>query len=451
MGKTNFNSRMRKRIMIVTGIILIGNFLSAQEGWTLQDCLDYAVEHNLTVKRQEVTSEQYRYDLTEQKLRMLPNLSFESAASINYGRSVSPEDNIITFDPNLSNSYTLSSGVTIFNGFAQYNRVSATKLLNLMGQELVERQKNLLSLDIVNAYYSLLMARGLAETAQAQLEVTMKQLRRTELMVETGKEPKTTWYELQSQASSDNLLLTQAKNNALIALQDLVTLLQLEPGTDFNIANGDTIMIEVEREFEPDSLYNAAKEVLPMIHALELKTRSMEKQLSSYKGLLTPALSIYGGFRTQYFNALNSDVEPPSFNTQLKDNSNPYFGIHIGIPIFNRWSNMRNVKRAMLNLEDSNLELEQEYNNLYQEVTKACLELTASQDEYLAARDNLEFSRIAYDAVEKKFTTGIANATEFAEARRQFFSAEVTLLRAQLQYNVRMITIRFYQTGEWKG
>jgi len=442
---------MRKRIIIAAGIILIGACLTAQEGWTLQDCLDYAIEHNLSIKRQEVTGEQYRYDLKEQKLRMLPNLSFETSASINYGRSVSPEDNIITFDPNLSNGYSFSSGVTIFNGFAQYNRISASKFLDMMGQELVERQKNLLSLDIVNAYYRLLMARGLAEAAAAQLEVTQKQLRRTELLVETGKEAKTTWFELQSQASSDNLLLTQAKNDALIALQDLRTLLQLEPGTEFEVSGENTVIIDIERDYTPDSVYDQAKRVLPMIQVLELKTSAMEKQLASYKGLLTPALSIYGGWRTQYFNALNSEVEPPNFNTQLKENSNPYFGVHIGIPIFNRWSNMRNVKRAMLNLEDSNLELEQEYNNLYQEVTKACLELTASQDEYLAARDNLEFSRIAYDAVEKKFTTGLANATEFAEARRQFFSAEVNLLRAQLQYNIRMITIQFYQTGSWSG
>lgn len=443
---------MRKRITLLAGaIITISVAISAQEGWTLQDCLDYAMENNLALKRQEIAKEQYRYDLKEQRLRMLPSVSFETSASINYGRSVSPEDNIITFDPNLSNGYSFSSGLTIFNGFAQYNRVSATKFLLLMGQEQVEMQKNLLSLDIVNAFYQLIMARGMAKSASQQLEVTMKQLNRTAMLVETGKEAKTTWYELQSQASSNNLLLTQANNNAAIALQNLKTLLQIEPGSAFEISEEAEIIVEQEENVTPDSIYMVAKEMLPMIKVLEYKTRSMEKQLASSKGLLTPAISVGGGWSTQYFNALNSNTEPPPFNTQLRDNSNPYFGVRIGIPIFNRWANMRNVKRSKLNLQDANLELEQEYNSLYQQVTQACLELSASQDEYIAAKDNLEFSRIAFDAVEKKFIAGLANATEFSEARRQLFSAEVNLFRAQLQYNMKMITIQFYQTGRWIG
>ena len=443
---------MRKSLTLLV-VVVSGLALRAQESpglWTLQDCIDYAIENNIALKRQEVLRDQYRYDLKEQKAGILPSLNFETNAYLNYGRSVSPEDNIITFEPNFNNSYGISSGVTLFNGFAKSNRISAARFLYKMGQEEVETQKNLLSLDIVNAYYQLLMARGLEESAVEQVEVTGKQLARIKLLVETGKESKTTFYELQSQLSSDRLLLTQAHNNSMLALESLRNLLQIEPGVAFDVASESDLPVVITEEMvDADSVYHIAKTLLPGIRALEYKTMAREKELAVYRGLKTPAVNFFAGWRTAYFNALSEGVDPVPFSEQVRNNNNPYFGINLSIPIFNRWANQRNVKRAKLNLEDSNLEMEQEYNDLYRQVTTACLELSASRDEYLAAKDNLEFNTVSYDAVEKKLTVGLANATEYAEARRQYFSAEINMLRTQLQYNLKMITLRFYQTGDW--
>lgn len=440
---------MRKRISILIGTLIIGATLSAQEGWSLQQCIDYAMEHNLALKRQEIVRDQAKYDLTEQRMRQLPNLNFSTNASLNYGRSVDPRTNTYTFDPNFSNSYSLSSGMTIFRGFAQTNMVAATKLMYLMGIEMVELQKNQLSLDIVNAYYQLLMTRGLAESARQQMLVTEKQLKRSELMVQTGKESRTTYYELQGQLSSNKLLLTQAENDAVSALQNLKALLQLGPDSEFDIQSNDEIIMAEADNMSPDSLYYIAKGVLPGIKALEYKTKAMEKGFTASKGYLVPAFSLSAGLSSAYIDALQEGINPTPFSEQLSNNNNYYFGVSFSLPIFNRWATQRSVKRAKLNLADSKLELEQEYNTLYQEVTRATLDLMASQDEYLAARDNLEYSRISFDSMEKKMATGLANATEFAESRRQLFSAEVNLIRSQLQYNLKMMTIKFFLSGTW--
>ncbi|MEZ5012191.1 MAG: TolC family protein [Bacteroidales bacterium] len=134
---------MRKSLTLLV-IVLTGLASKAQDTlWTLQDCIDYVIENNIALKRQEILRDQYRYDLKEQRAGIMPTLSFETNAYLNYGRSVSPEDNIITFEPNFNNSYSFSSGVTLFNGFAKSNRISAAKFLYKMGREQVETQKNL--------------------------------------------------------------------------------------------------------------------------------------------------------------------------------------------------------------------------------------------------------------------------------------------------------------------
>jgi len=432
-------------IITCTGIVSSG-----QEAWTLQDCLDYAYENNLSLKRQGIQSDQYKYALGESRALLLPDLSLQSSGSLNFGRSVDPETNTITFNQNISNYYYLGTGVTLFNGFARLNRIAAARYLYEMGMALEERERDLLSMDIVNAYYNLLMARGVAETASEQLEVTNQQQRRTEVLVNTGKESRTTLLEIKGQVSSDRLLKTQASNNVMLALEELKMLLQLESGQDFDIMKDDQLLnVNSHEPVSADSIFDVAREILPGIRVLELQTIAREKQLSAVRGESSPALGMYAGWRTGYYDAMAGGEDPAPFMEQLRNNTNQYVGVSLNIPIFDNWFHKRNIKRAKLDLDDSNLQLRQEYNTLYKEISRASLELNAAREEYLAARDNLEYSNLVFEAVNKKFITGLANATEYSEAKRQFFSAEVNLLRTQLQYNLKIITIKYYLSGSW--
>ena len=138
-----------------------------------------------------------------------------------------------------------------------------------------------------------------------------------------------------------------------------------------------------------------------------------------------------------------------SYFEQLKNNPNQSVQASLRIPIFNRWFYGSNIKRAKLNLKDAELQLQEEYNTLYSQVNNATLELAAVKDEYTAIMDTKEYSDLAFKAVEKKFQTGMANATEYAEARRQKFYSEVDLLRIKLQYNLKLITLKYYLSGKW--
>ena len=438
-------------INLVIFLFLNGPVFSQEpERWTLEECLDYAVENNIALKRSEISTERNESNLLTRKLELLPDLRLQSSGSMNFGRSVDPETNTITFNQNISNYYYLGTGITVFNGFAKLNRISAAKFMELSSQQAEEEQKNLLALDIVNAYYAALMAKGTVKTAAEQLEVSKAQLHKTEVLVQTGAESRTTLLEIQSQLSNDKLLLSQARTNAGIAMEQLRLLLQLEPGIPFDIAEEkENVIVRADESVDRDSIYNNSLGLLPRIKTLEFQKNAMQKELSVARGLSVPELSMYAGWRTGYYDAMISGEDPTPFIEQVRNNTNQNIGLSLNIPLFNNWYNRNNVKQARLDLKDARLQLQNEKNALYNEVSKACFELVSVKDEYLSAADNLEYNKLSFEAVSKKFDTGLASATEFAEAKRSLFAAEINLLSAELQYMLKEMTVKFYMTGEW--
>ena len=441
-----------KIIIIISFIaLLFPTASSAQDLWTLEECLAYAEENNIALKRSLIISDKLHSDLRTRRFELLPDLRLQSQGSMNFGRSVDPETNTITFNKNITNYYYLGTGVTVFNGFAQLNRISAARYLHLSGKQAEEQQKNLMALDIVNAYYIALLAKGAVKSAVEQVEVSKQQLHKTEVLVETGAESRTTLLEIQSQLSNDKLLLSQAKTNAGIALEDLRLLLQIEPGLPFDIdENTGILIVSTDGQVDADTVYSSSKEMLPRIRSLQLQTEARKKQLVAARGLSSPEMEVFAGWRTGYYDAMVPGENPVPFSEQLRNNTNQYVGISLNIPIFSNWYNRNIISKAKLDLKDSELELLQEQNDLYNEVSRACFELTSVKDEYLSAVDNLEYNKLSFEAVNKKFETGLANATEFAEAKKALFAAEINLLSAELQYKLKEMTVNFYMTGEWR-
>ncbi|MGM0666117.1 MAG: TolC family protein [Bacteroidota bacterium] len=439
-------------INLVIFLSLSGPVLSqAPEKWTLGECLDYALENNIALKRSKIITERNESNLLTRKLELLPDLRLQSSGSMNFGRSVDPETNTITFNQNISNYYYLGTGISVFNGFAKLNRISAARFMQLSSQQAEEEQKNLLALDIVNSYYAALMAKGTVKTAAEQLDVSKAQLHKTKVLVETGAESRTTLLEIQSQLSNDKLLLSQARTNAGIAMEQLRLLLQLEPGIPFEIVdNEESVIVRTDESVDTDSIYNKSLGLLPRIKTLELQKSARQKELSVARGLSVPELSLYAGWRTGYYNAMVTGEDPTPFMEQVRNNTNQNIGLSLNIPLFNNWYNRNNRKQASLDLKDAELQLQNEKNALYNEVSKACFELVSVKDEYLAARDNLEYNKLSFEAVSKKFDTGLASATEFAEAKKSLFAAEINLLSAELQYILKETTVNFYLTGRWE-
>ena len=428
--------------------------LSAQETkWTLSDCITYALENNAGLQRQVLLTETAAVNLTKSKMDLLPDLNLGSDARVGFGRSIDPVTNLITFKQNVSNSYSLNSSVELFNGFTTLNTIAAGKFMLKAGLESEKVARNSLIVEIMGQYYQVTYTKGLEEAARMQMELSERQLFRITRMVETGKESVSKKYEMESQVSGDRLTWTIAQNNASQAVTQLKQMLQLQPGVAFDIQLPDLDLIVISNTgYEPDSIYDVAARVLPRLRAIEYELEASQKQLSATKGQLAPSLTAGGAIYTGYYKVLGENTAGQvSFASQLKNNNSQAVYLSLNIPIFNRYSATRNIKLARIRKSDTELRLELEKNNLYTEIENACLSYNRGKQEYLAAEANLEFNRKSYNAVEKKFESGLVDVTDYSAARTTLFSAETEALRTKLQLVIRELTIRFFLTGEYEN
>jgi outer membrane protein len=140
-----------------------------------------------------------------------------------------------------------------------------------------------------------------------------------------------------------------------------------------------------------------------------------------------------------------------SFSDQLKNNNSQAIYFSLDIPIFNNFTNGRNIRTAKIRKSDTELRLELEKNNLYTEIENACLDYSRGRDEYLAASANLEFNNKSFESVEKKFESGLVDVTDYSAAKTNLFRAEAEALRTKLQMMIRKITIGFFTTGRYEN
>lgn len=420
--------------------------------WTLEDCINYAVDNNIGLKLQRLQTESAETDLLKSKLNLVPSLNFGSDANLGFGRSINPVTNLITFKQNISNSYSLNSSVQLFNGFAAANTISANKFMLKSGLETEKIKTNTLVVEILGAYYLVLYNKGLEDAAKMQMDLSEKQLFRIRKMVETGKEALSKQYEMESRASEDRLSYTIARNSTSQAVTSLKQLLQIEPGIEFalNMPDLNNKLIPDET-FDTDSVYNVASQILPRLKAINYELEASRKQVAAAKGSFAPRIVVGGAVFTGYYKVISEDevIEQDPFKEQLKNNNSQAIYASLNIPIFNNYTAGRNLRQAKLKRNDTELRLELEKNNLYTEIENICLDYSRGKDEYTAAAANLEFNRKSFNAVEKKFETGLIDVTDYSAAQTSLFRAETEALRTKLQLLIKRLSVYLYSTGEY--
>ena len=444
----------RIKIIVTLFLILGSGEISAQgKKWTLEDCINYAVTNNIGLQRQRLQTQSAEINLTKSKMDVLPSLNFGSDARVGFGRSIDPVTNLITFKQNLSNSYSINSNIRLFNGFATLNTIAANKFMLNAGLEAEKITKNTLIVDIMGQYYQVLYSKGLENASKMQLDLSEKQLFRILKMVETGKEALSRQYEIESQVSADKLAYTIAQNSASQALTTLKQILQLEPGSEFDILMPDlNNMLITDSNFSTDSVYNIASRTLPRLKAIEFELDASKKQVAVARGNLAPSLSVGGAVFTGYYKVITDGAaDQVSFASQLKNNNSQAVFLSLDIPIFNNYSTGKNIKLARIRRDDTALRLELEKNNLYTEIENACLNFNRGKDEFAAAGANFEYNKKSFNTVEKKFESGLVDVTDYSAAKTTLFKAETEALRTKLQLLIRKLTIQFYSTGEYEN
>jgi outer membrane protein len=444
-----------KRYILITilHLTVLSHVYSQDRLWTLEDCISYAITNNITLQRQSLQTEIVKTNLLQSQLGTLPSLNMGSDGRIGFGRSVDPVTNLITFKQNISHSYYISSGITIFNGFTTLNTIAANKFLVKAGIETEKVQRNTLIIDILSQYYTVIYAKGLEDASAMQLSLSEEQLFRIGKMVETGKTALSAQYEMESQVSADKLDYTIARNTSSQALTTLKQMLQLEAGIPFDIVVPDLENILLADEtYDPQLVYQVAASTLPRLRAIEYELNANKRSLAAARGFIAPTLTAGGQIFTGFYKVMGEDnVNQISYSTQLRNNNSQAVFLSLDIPLFNNYRTGRNIKLARIRKDDTGLRLEQEKNNLYTEIENACLNFNRGKDEFSAAQANYNFNTKSFESVEKRFESGLVDVTDYSAAKTTLFRAETEALRTKLLMMIRKLTIQFYTTGEYEG
>lgn len=477
----------RKKTLQISCVLLLTSFAvqaqenTSQEVWTLQECVSYAIENNIQVKQGELNLEVDKVNLTQSKADLLPSLNANTGYSYNVGRSINPFTNIIVDQPVSSNNASLSSSITLFNGFRKINTIKSNKLLLEASKYSFEDLQNDVTLEVITAYMNILLNNALLENAEFRLVTTNMQLERTGKLVEAGALPESDLLEIQAQQANDELEIINAQNNIAISKLHLKQLLQLPASEEMDILvpDVDAPDEEVFAESLPD-IYNTAVALQPDIRAAEKRVESAEYDIAIAKGNAYPSITASGFLGTSYSSVASdmlpkegspfTEVEQPigylqgdpsqvvvssqsvpteftenTYWNQLDFNLRRGVQVDLSIPIFNGWQTKSAISRAKINKEIAAYDAINTKNALRQNIEQAYLDVLAAQKRYAATKKQVEALQEAFRVNEQRFNLGAINSLDYNLAKTNLNVAESDLIQAKYDYVFKTKILDFYQ------
>lgn len=420
----------------------------AQTSWTLEECIDHALEHNLLLKDFQYTNDANKEDYKQSIRNLLPVLNAGSNYQVNSGRAEDPNTGTFVVQDFFSNNYSIQSNIDLFQGFQKLNSIKASKFLYQAAKEERTQQRYLLAFRVMQAFNNIRFFEGLVAIATEQVNVSKTNFKLVEKQIELGLMAGADMYEAKSSLLSDELNLTQSRNQlaaaklALIQEMNLENTSDIEIVADLEISNGDT----VSSEMESDTIYAKAREFLPLIKAQELRAQAAKKQVGVARGRLYPSLSLFAGMGTGYFETFRDSLgNTLPFREQFRDNFSRFYGLSLNVPISNGWSARSRVKQAKIERlrQENNLEVQEQV--LFQTIQELVQEHNALLVEKGQSDQNVEAQRMAFTVAQKRFENGMINGIELLTAKNLFASAQNENLQVTLRSAINKSTLDFYR------
>ncbi len=441
---------------IIAAIIITSLSLAskAQKPWTLEDCINYAIENNISVKRQELNAQSADKTHFQSLMELLPNLNANGNHYLNSGKTLNTATYTYEDKNYQGGSFSINSELTVFKGLQNYNTIRKNKLDLLSQLQSVEKVKNDITLNVSTAYLQILLNKELRDNAQEQLNVTLEQIEKTKRLVEIGNAAKGDLLQIESQAALEKASLTDAENNLKIAYLDLSQLLNFENTDDFEILFPKIPDITLRNNIsEVGEVYNTALEVLPEIKGAELRVKSSERNVSINYGKISPSV-FFGYSYDSWYNELQPNPLNPNTNyaygDQIQDNAAHVIYIALRVPLFNRWQTGNSIGQAKINLADSKLNLELQKQNLYKNIQQARTQAIAALDRYKANLVAVESTQEAFRYTEQKFQVGLVDILEYKTAKNNLNKAKSDLAQAKYEYIFRTKILEFYRGEQIK-
>ncbi len=434
------NMLTRKNILLVLFAMFVGVTHAQQTNYTLSQCIDIALKNNLAVNQSDLQVKIAQINLQQSRENLLPNLSGSISHTVNNGRSVDPTSYTYVNQQITTANYGLNSGLVLFNGLAMQNSIKQASLAYQAGKMDFQQVKDVVTLNVINAYLQVLNSEDQLVQANYQLDVSQKQVERLDILDKEGAAKPSDVFDMKGRLSADQLGVINAKNNLNQAKLSLLQIMNVPFDKNITIERFNAAAIQPYTATE-DNIYNTALNDIAIVKAATLRRESAEKGLKAAKGALLPSLSLSGGLNTNY----SSGSEPIGYTNQLKNNYSTFLSLGLRIPILSAFQTHNRVALAKISLLDATYVEKNTQIQLKQSIEQAYLNMTAAFDRYQILQEQIKAFTGSFNAAEAKFNAGVINSVDFVIAKNNIDQANSALISARYDYLIRIKVLDYYQ------
>ncbi len=437
--------------------MLLAQQTFAQDVWTLQQCMQYAMKHNHEVRQSELELDNKKATKTGAIGRFLPTVEANIGAQYNFGRAIDPETNTYTNVNTFYNGYSLSASLPVFDGFSRIHALKAAGASTLMGRASLRQKQDQTALNVLQAYTNVAYYEGLIKMAETRVQETELLLKQIRLLEDMGRKSAADVAQVESQKAEADYELTRQQNlyaSAMLELkktmafpmQDTLSLRSLSSlrSGEFAIRQqGDTNII-FATQCSRISYSAELQELNPELQVAQYQVQVSKHEWHQAHAALYPSLSLSAGLSTTYYHTLHSDAGE-SFSNQFKHNMGEYVGATLSIPLFNRLQTITGIRKAK-----NNYRIAQEtYKQKQLELEKLSREAWQDWQGYLKQTvqmvKKVEADSIAYQLTRRQFEEGLSTAIDLRTTSAQLLNSKATLLQCQLMAMVKEQLVRYYR------
>ena len=417
----------------------------ASKVWSLQDCIDYALANNITIKEAALNKSIAEVDYYKAKSSRLPNLFGTGSQNFSSGNTIDPITSDYVTDQINSTNVGLSTAVTLFQGNQITNQIAQNKLLTEQSIFQEEVEKNNIVLNLLETYLQTLYSKESITIAQNNLEASEKEVERAKARLDAGTIALNDYTEAQSQLATNKYNVIAAKNDYQQYLITLKQLLELPLSEELEIEQGDSNTGVISEALDKTDLYSSAMDVLPEVKVNDLSIASNEKELDIAKGAYLPTLSLTGSLGTGY-----TSIDDETFSDQFDINFNQRVGLSLSIPIFNRNATKAAVKTASLNIEKAKIQKQTTEKQIYKKVETAYQNALSAKEQVVASEASKAAAEQSYILAQKKYELGDLSTTDLVISQNTYTNAQQNYLQAKYLNILYHQLLQFYQGNDIK-
>ena len=424
--------------------------VTSPKTWTLEDCIEYALQNNITIRQSKLNTESSEVDIRASKGELFPSLSFSTSQSVinrpyqESSTTVSGTEILMSNNKtSYSGSYGLDAQWTLFSGGRLRKTIKQNEIIHEQSVLDEQTQSNSIVESIASTYIQILYVSESVNVNRNTLEVSIAQRDRGKELLAAGSLSSADYAQLDAQVSNDRYQLVVSENSLADYKLQLKQLLELEPGEEMEIAI-DSLPDIAAVSTLPDKMevYEAALETRPEIKAAKLAVESSEMGIRISRSSYYPSIILSAGIGTNHTSGTDF-----TFTEQIKNGWNNSAGLTISVPIFNNRQTKTAVQKAEIQHTYSQLDLTAAQKDLYKTIEGIWLDAYSAQQQFIAAQDNVKSSGISFSLVSEQFDLGMKNTVELLSEKNNFLSAQQQMLQAKYMSILNSKLLDFYAEG----